>query len=68
MDFSSISRIPSLTLAVVGDRDDFADLEQLKQRMAVLNAEARLEILPNTDHFYTGSLEDLSTILQTGIE
>jgi len=68
MDFSSISQIPSLTLTVVGDQDDFADLGQLKERMALLNAEAHLKILPNTDHFYSGNLEELKTILQAGIE
>ncbi len=68
MDFSDISKIPSLLLTIVGDRDEFADLGTLENKHAQLNPTARLEVLPNTDHFYSGSLEKLSAVLATVLD
>lgn len=68
MDFSTISGISSLTLAVVGDRDEFADLGTLQTKMPEMNSSARLEVLSNTDHFYTGNLEKLSTKLASALD
>ena len=68
MDFSDISNIASLALMVVGDRDEFADLSLLKQKHSQLNPNAKLEILSDTDHFYSGSLEKLSSVLATVLE
>ncbi|MFH2131742.1 MAG: alpha/beta fold hydrolase [bacterium] len=67
MDFSGISHVRHLRLTIVGDRDDFADLATLKERLSVLNATSPLEILSNTDHFYSGSLDNLSIAIKAGI-
>ena len=64
MDFNEISEIPSLRLTVVGDRDEFASLDLLRDKISAMNKDAALEVLPGTDHFYTGSLEALSAILK----
>jgi len=63
IDFSSVSQIPSFKLAVVGDRAEFAALDTLRSIMPIMNPEAKLEVLPGTDHFYTGSLEALSSAI-----
>ncbi|MBU2647443.1 alpha/beta hydrolase [bacterium] len=67
MDFSGVSHVRHLSLTIVGDRDDFADLATLKKRLSVLNATSPLEILSNTDHFYSGSLDNLSIAIKAGI-
>lgn len=67
MGFGNISEIPTLKLVIAGDRDEFADLDLLREKTAVMNPDASLEVLPNTDHFYTESLEVLSKRLQQSI-
>jgi alpha/beta superfamily hydrolase len=67
MDFSDILHLPSLRLTIVGDTDDFCELEALKKRLSILNSEAALEIISNTDHFYTGRLDLLSAVIEDGI-
>jgi len=67
MDFTDISYISSLRLTIIGDNDDFGALDMLKKRLAIMNSTAALEIISNTDHFYTGNLDKLAVVLQDGI-
>lgn len=67
MDFSGISYIPALRLTVIGDSDDFGQLYTLRERLSVLNSESRLEIISDTDHFYTARLDQLTAVLETSI-
>lgn len=59
MDFSGIRSIPGLLLTVVADRDEVAPLSLVKEQAAGWDADAPLEIIPNTNHFFTGALPDL---------
>ncbi len=68
MDFSGISHLPSLRLTIIGDNDDFGALDTLKKRVSILNSAAALEIISNTDHFYTGCLDQLLAVIENGIE
>ena len=67
MDFNGISPIPALRLTIIGDNDDFGELGTLKARLSVMNSEAPLEIISNSDHFYTGCLDQLSTVIEAGV-
>lgn len=64
LKFDNVSSIPCLKLAVCGDKDEFASEELVKQMTAEWNPEAKIEIIPNTDHFYGLSLRALEIILE----
>jgi uncharacterized protein len=63
LDFAEVGPLPCLRLAVVGDEDEFADTGRVRAMLDRCNRETRLEIIPNTDHFYGGALRDLERIL-----
>jgi alpha/beta superfamily hydrolase len=65
MDFSPSSKIPGLKLVVSGERDEIAPPEQIKKMVPAWNPDAMVEILPGTDHFYSGRLDSLATALNT---
>ncbi|MBW1981345.1 MAG: alpha/beta hydrolase [Deltaproteobacteria bacterium] len=62
LDFSGIATIPRLRLVVVGDRDQFAPLEEIISFMPKWNPRARLEVIENADHFYVSALGTLEAI------
>jgi alpha/beta superfamily hydrolase len=63
MDFSQISRIPSLVLVVSGSRDDIAPVERIRKMLPVWNADAPLEIINGADHFYAGHTKDVTNLI-----
>lgn len=68
MDFSDISEVLSLRQVIVGDRDDFADLSTVRSVLNRLKQDARLDILPDTDHFYSSRLTQLSEAISANLE
>ncbi|QTA79127.1 Alpha/beta hydrolase fold-containing protein [Desulfonema limicola] len=64
LKFDNISSIPCLKLVVCGDKDEFAQEELVKKMTSGWNPEAKVEIIPNTDHFYGLSLRNLEIILE----
>jgi len=63
MDFSKVPALPQLSLVVAGSRDDIGPPDMIRQYLPSWNPKARLEIIPAADHFYTGALEALETVL-----
>ena len=63
MDFSKVSALPRLTLVVAGSRDDIGPPDMIRQLLPSWNPEARFEIIPGTDHFYSGALDALEGVL-----
>lgn len=63
LDFSGAGPIPCLDLIVSGDDDEFGDVARVRKMAALWNPEARYEVIPNTDHFYSGAQRDLEAIL-----
>lgn len=59
MPFDPGLRLAGLHLVVAGDRDEFAPVASLRTACRAWNAQARLEILPGVDHFYSGALKTL---------
>jgi alpha/beta superfamily hydrolase len=50
-------------LVVVGDRDEFAPVDQLEQALAGCDAASlRFEVLPATDHFFMSSLGEVGRL------
>jgi len=64
MDFRMVQRLPGLTLAITGSRDDIAPPDMLRRMLPLWNPGARLEVLPGADHFFIDHLETLAAALQ----
>jgi len=67
LDFSSIDSLSHLKLVVTGRQDDIAPADRIKAICPVWNRNARLEIIQGADHFYSGCMEKLESILLSGI-
>lgn len=63
VDFDSVSALPFLKLVVTGGRDDIAPVSKIRQALPDWNDRARFEIITGADHFYTGHLDELKTVL-----
>lgn len=64
MDFGNILALDRLTLVIAGSRDDIAPPDLIRQNLPAWNQQARLEIVEGADHFYSGSLKALETVLE----
>jgi len=67
LDFSSIDSIPCLKLVVTGGIDDIAPADRIKNMCPVWNPKAHLEIINGADHFYSGCLVELESVLSSHI-
>ncbi|MEW6673220.1 MAG: alpha/beta hydrolase [Thermodesulfobacteriota bacterium] len=67
MDFRKISALPRLALVVAGDRDDIGPPDMIRQYLPGWNPAASFEIIPGADHFYSGALDLLETVLTDAI-
>ncbi len=63
IEFENNQLLDSLKMVLVGDRDDFASLENINQLVPIWNPKAHLEIIQGADHFYSGYLEKLESAL-----
>jgi alpha/beta superfamily hydrolase len=48
---------------VAGGRDDIAPADQISRLMATWNPAALLEVIDGADHFYSGKIEILDSVL-----
>jgi alpha/beta superfamily hydrolase len=64
-DFSFLKSCRKPILFVHGDRDEFGSVENLRALVAKLptEANARLEIIENADHFFEGRLDELKRVI-----
>ena len=65
MEFSFIPPVPAELTVIVGDRDSFAPLDLLRNRIPLWHPSGRLHVLPGADHFYQGALDRLANLLET---
>ncbi len=63
LDFAPVGPVPQLQLVITGERDHFAPPDLLESLLPRWNPLARLEIIPGTDHFYSGGLDRLAAVL-----
>jgi hypothetical protein len=63
LDFADVGAIPCLRLVIGGDDDEFGDAARIQAMAAHWNPAARCELISDTDHFYSGALRDLETVL-----
>jgi len=67
VDFSPVRSIPCLKLVVTGSIDDIAPADQIKTMSPAWNPKAQLEIINGADHFYSGCLGELESVLSSYI-
>jgi alpha/beta superfamily hydrolase len=63
MDLSWLPQVPDLKLVVVGDRDEFCPLTDLRQLLAG-EAAPEIVVIPDADHFFGGREDKLFQVLR----
>jgi alpha/beta superfamily hydrolase len=63
LDFSPLKQLRSLRLVVTGDRDDIAPFRSIQKLLPQWNPSAQLKVIPMLDHFYSGHLDSLRSVL-----
>ena len=63
IEFETVPAMNCLKLVVTGSRDDIAPLNQIRDLMPAWNPQAQFEIIDGCDHFYSGHLDRLQSIL-----
>ncbi len=63
IEFETVTTMNCLKLVVTGSWDDIAPVNQIRDRMPAWNPEAQFEIIDGCDHFYSGHLDKLQSIL-----
>ena len=63
IEFETVTAISCLKLVVTGSRDDIAPANQIRDLLPAWNPEAQFEIVDGCDHFYSGHLDRLASIL-----
>ena len=63
IEFENISTLSCLKLVITGSRDDIAPVHQIHDLLPAWNPEAQFEIIDGCDHFYSGHLDRLQSIL-----
>jgi len=67
VDFSPVNSISCLKLIVTGSIDDIAPTDRIKTMYPAWNPKAHLEIINGADHFYSGCLAELESVLSSYI-
>jgi alpha/beta superfamily hydrolase len=63
IEFETVTAMNCLKLVVTGSRDEIAPVNQIRDLMSAWNPDAQLEIIDGCDHFYSGHLDRLQSIL-----
>jgi len=63
IEFAEVVDIPMLTFVVTGGRDEIAPPGMVAPLITGWNPEARMEIIPEADHFYSGCLDRLGDLI-----
>ena len=67
MEFGMITEPPPELVIITGDQDRIAPPALLREQAPHWHPDARLLILPEADHFYSGALERLATLATTAL-
>jgi uncharacterized protein len=68
IDFKDGIRLPMLSAAVVGDRDEFAPPERIRPLISQWNPDAHLDLIEGADHFFFGFFDDITRRLVQWIQ
>jgi alpha/beta superfamily hydrolase len=67
LEFSSLIQSPKIKVVVVGDRDEIAPAHIIRDLIASWNPTARFELIEGADHFYSGKIDTLHTVLSRAL-
>jgi alpha/beta superfamily hydrolase len=67
LEFPPFIRSSKILLVVVGDRDEIAPPDTTRELLAHWNPSARFEIIEGADHFYSGRLHTLRSVLSQAL-
>ncbi|HPA14173.1 MAG TPA: alpha/beta hydrolase [Desulfobacterales bacterium] len=67
MDFLPVSPISRLKLVVTGSRDEIAPAGRIKKILPTWNPETQFEVIDGANHFFEGYLEELESVLYSGL-
>ncbi|MBT8357036.1 MAG: alpha/beta fold hydrolase [Desulfobacterales bacterium] len=67
VDFSPVNSIPNLKLVVTGSMDDIAPADRIETMSPKWNPKAQFKIITGADHFYSGCLDELASVLSSHI-
>ncbi len=68
MDYSDISLNKKLKLVVTGSNDEIAPPEMINKLLPEWNKDALFEIIKGADHFYSGYLSGLESVLSSYVQ
>jgi len=68
LDFSFLSFNPKIEAVVTGGKDDIAAVDRIRSLIYTWNPEARLEVIEGADHFYSGRIDALKSVLSRLIQ
>jgi alpha/beta superfamily hydrolase len=63
IEFENANELNCLKLVVTGSRDEIAPVNQIRDMLPAWNPDALFEIIDDCDHFYSGHLSELQSIL-----
>jgi alpha/beta superfamily hydrolase len=63
LDFSFLSFNPKIETVVTGDKDDIAAPDRIRSLIDTWNPEASFEVIEGADHFYSGRIDTLKSVL-----
>jgi alpha/beta superfamily hydrolase len=63
ISFDSLPANQALQLVITGNRDDIAPASQIKKMVPVWNPAAQFAVIDSADHFFSGCLDRLTSIL-----
>lgn len=63
VDFSAVKALAPLDLVVTGSLDEFAPVGPVSSLLTTWNPRAHLEVIQGGDHFYSGYLDELKSII-----
>ena len=63
IEFKNVNALRCLDLVVTGSRDEIAPVHQIRDILPRWNPDARFDIIDGCDHFYSGYLDNLKSIL-----
>jgi hypothetical protein len=68
IEFENVNELSCLKLVVTGSRDDIAPVNQIRDLMPAWNPDAQFKIIEGCDHFYSGHLDKLQSILTSFLQ
>jgi alpha/beta superfamily hydrolase len=63
LDFSCVRPSPKIKLVVAGERDDIGPPDTIRDLIATWNPAAHFEVVEGADHFYSGRIDTLHSVL-----